>query len=143
MPPCVVFDYTPNLRAIENGLDTGLNLINKASPCKSCKRAHPSSLPNPACLSRAAGYINSAMSLVEIEAELDQLGPDELRRLALKSWMTFVEKERGQSGVNECDESDPRLLASLDEAIAKADAAPGQGHSEREVRARLNEWTTG
>jgi hypothetical protein len=83
------------------------------------------------------------MSLAEIEAQLDQLGPDELRRLALKSWMTFVEKERSQSGVNECDEGDPHLLAALDEAIAKADATPGQGHSGGEVRARLNEWTTG
>ena len=82
------------------------------------------------------------MSLVEIEAELDQLDPDELRHLALKSWMTFVEKERRQDGVNECDEGDPRLLAALDEAIAKADATPGQGHSGSEVRARLNEWTS-
>ena len=87
-------------------------------------------------------YIKTAMSLVEIEAELDRLGPDELRHLALKSWMTFVEKERCQDGVNECDEDDPRLLAALDEAIAKADATPGQGHSGRDVRARLNEWTT-
>jgi hypothetical protein len=83
------------------------------------------------------------MSLVEIEAELDQLGPEELRHLALKSWMTFVEKERHQDGVNECDEDDPRLLAALDEAIAQADAAPGQAHSGRDLRARLNEWTTG
>jgi len=88
-------------------------------------------------------YLNPAMSLAEIEAELDHLGPEELRRLALKSWMTFVEKERGQAGANECDEGDPRLLAALDEAIAKADATPGLGHSGREVRARLNEWTTG
>jgi|GEM_PF-1474068 len=83
------------------------------------------------------------MSLVEIEAELDRLSPDELRHLALKSWMTFVQKERRQPGVNECDEGDPRLLTGLDGAIAQADATPGQGHSGREVRARLNEWTTG
>jgi len=83
------------------------------------------------------------MSLAEIEAELDRLGPEELRHLALKSWMTFVEKERRQDGVNECDEGDPRLLAALDEAIAEADATPGQGHSGREARARLNEWITG
>lgn len=82
------------------------------------------------------------MSLAEIEAELDHLGPDELRHLALKSWMTFVAKEQRQAGVNECEESDPRLLAALDEAIAKADATPGQGHSGRDVRARLSEWTT-
>jgi hypothetical protein len=83
------------------------------------------------------------MSLVEIEAELERLGPDELRQLALKSWRTFVEKEGRQEGVNECDEDDPRLLVALDEAIAQADATPGQGNSGRDVRARLNEWTTG
>jgi hypothetical protein len=82
------------------------------------------------------------MSLAEIEAELDRLDPNELRQLALKSWKAFVEKEQRQNGVNECDEDDPRLLASLDEAIAKADATPGQGHSGAEVRARLNEWST-
>lgn len=83
------------------------------------------------------------MSLAEIEAELDHLGPDELRHLALKSWMTFVEKEQCQDGVNACDEDDPRLLAALDEAIAKANATPGHGCSGREIRTRLNEWTTG
>jgi hypothetical protein len=57
--------------------------------------------------------------------------------------MTFVEKERRQDGVNECDEGDPRLLAALDEAIAEADATPRLGHSGGEARARLNEWTTG
>jgi hypothetical protein len=80
------------------------------------------------------------MSMAEIESELEKLTPDELRRLALKSWTTFVAKESG--GVNECDESDPQLLAALDEAIKKADATPGQGHSGRQVRVRLNEWTT-
>jgi hypothetical protein len=35
------------------------------------------------------------MSLAEIEAELDKMTPDELRHLALKSWTTFVEKEKG------------------------------------------------
>jgi hypothetical protein len=82
------------------------------------------------------------MSFAEIEAELDRLNPDELRRLALKSWTTFVQKEGRTAGANECDENDPRLLAALDEAIAKAEATPGQGHSARGVRARLNEWTT-
>jgi hypothetical protein len=79
------------------------------------------------------------MSFAEIEAELDKLGPDELRRLALKSWTAFVQKERGTDGANECDESDTRLLAALDEAIAAADATPGQGHSGLHVRARLSE----
>jgi hypothetical protein len=82
------------------------------------------------------------MSMAEIEAELDRLEPDDLRRLALKSWTTFVEKERHTKGVNECDEDDPRLLEALDDAIAKSDATPGQGHSVRDVRAHLNEWTT-
>jgi hypothetical protein len=82
------------------------------------------------------------MSLAEIEAELARLDPDELRDLALKSWKAFVEKERHQSGINECDEDDPRLLAALDEAIAKANATPGQGHSGADVRARLKEWST-
>jgi hypothetical protein len=54
-----------------------------------------------------------------------------------------MEKERRQSGINECDESDPRLLAALDEAIAKADATPGRGHTGHELLARLNEWNTG
>jgi hypothetical protein len=80
------------------------------------------------------------MSLAEIEAELYKLGPDDLRRLALKSWTAFVQKEGRTEGGNECDESDPRLLAALDEAIAGADATSGQGHSSSQVRARLNEW---
>jgi len=33
------------------------------------------------------------MSMAEIESELKNLSPEELRRLALKSWSTFVEKE--------------------------------------------------
>jgi hypothetical protein len=82
------------------------------------------------------------MSFAEIEAELDQLGPDELRRLALKSWTTFVRKEGCTVGANECDESDPQLLAALDEAISKADATPGQGQSGRDVRVRLDKWTS-
>ena len=80
------------------------------------------------------------MSFTEIEAELDKLGPDELRRLALKSWTAFVQKEGRAHGANECEESDPRLLAELDEAIAQADATRGQGHSGQQVRARLDEW---
>ena len=82
------------------------------------------------------------MSFAEIESELDHLSPEELRRLALKSWRTFVAKEAGADGVNECDEGHPGLLAALDEALAHADVTPGQGHSGRQVRARLNEWTS-
>ncbi len=80
------------------------------------------------------------MSLAEIEAELENLGPDDLRTLALKSWTAFVQKEGGTARVNECSEDDPRLLAALDEAIAKADSAPRGGHSADAVRAHLNEW---
>ena len=82
------------------------------------------------------------MSIAEIEAELDNLGPDDLRRLALKSWRAFVKKDGGTEGTNECDESAPHLLTALDEAIARADATPGQGLSGNQVRARLDKWTS-
>ena len=82
------------------------------------------------------------MSFAEIEAELEKLSSDELRRLALKSWTVFVEKEGGSEAANECSEHDPRLLAALDEAITQADATPGEGHSGLDVRARLSEWTS-
>ena len=82
------------------------------------------------------------MSFAEIEAELEKLSSDELRRLALKSWTVFVEKEGGSEAANECSEDDPRLLAALDEAIAQADATPGEGHLAFQVRARLSEWTS-
>ncbi|MCX6969391.1 MAG: hypothetical protein NTV93_04450 [Verrucomicrobia bacterium] len=78
------------------------------------------------------------MSYAEIEAQLDQMPPEELRRIALKSWTTFQAKESG--GVNECDEFDPQLLSALDEAIRSADATPDQGHSARQARTRLQEW---
>ncbi len=80
------------------------------------------------------------MSLAQIEAELDKLTSDELRRLALQSWTAFVKKEGGIT--HECVEEDPQLLAALDEATAAADATPGQGHSADEVRSRLRQWTS-
>jgi hypothetical protein len=79
------------------------------------------------------------MSYAEIEAELDHLAPDELRQLALKSRLAFLAKEGRVSGANACHEDDPLLLAALDEALAKADATPGQGHTGQELRARLQE----
>jgi hypothetical protein len=82
------------------------------------------------------------MSLAEIEAELNRLSPEELRRVALKSWTTFVEKEGRSPGINECEEHNPYLLSALDEALAKADATPEQGLSAKDVRARLSEWTS-
>lgn len=81
------------------------------------------------------------MSLAEIESELERLSPEELRRLALKTWSTFVEKEGRPGGANECDEEDPHLLAALDEAVEKADATPGRGQPAEELRARIAEWT--
>ena len=80
------------------------------------------------------------MSLAEIEAELDRLSPEELRRLALKSWTAFVTKEARAGGLNECNESNPELLTALDEALAQADTTPGRGHSGSQLRAHLNEW---
>ena len=80
------------------------------------------------------------MSFAEIEAELDHLSPEELRRLALKSWTTFVAKEGGADLANECDENHPELLTALDDALTRADATPGQGHSAKQVNARLSEW---
>ena len=82
------------------------------------------------------------MSLAEIEAELAHLSCDELRRLALKSWAALAAKERCTGRLDECSEDDPRLLAALDQAIAQADASPGQGHSGSEVLTRLSEWTS-
>jgi hypothetical protein len=82
------------------------------------------------------------MSFAEIEAELDRLTPDELRRLALKSWRAFVAKESDSDTADECSEDDLRLLESLDTAITQADATLGQGHSGEEVRVQLAKWTS-
>lgn len=82
------------------------------------------------------------MSLREIELELEQLPPEDLRRLALKSWSVFVAKEKSAGLVSVCDEDDPGLLAALDEAIAEADATPGAGLTGAHLRARLPGWTT-
>ena len=79
------------------------------------------------------------MSLAEIEAELTSLKPEELRALALKSWSVFVQKE-GRS--HECSEDDPQLLASLDEAIERANVSPAPGHTADAVRSRLRQWTS-
>ena len=81
------------------------------------------------------------MSLTGIEAELAKLGPEDLRKLALKSWSAFVRKEADGSKVNKCSEGDSRVLAARDEAIAKADLVPGGGHPADAIRARLDAWT--
>jgi len=82
------------------------------------------------------------MSIAEIEAELPQLTPDELHRLAMKSWTVFVEKQARRQAGTDCSENDPRLLAALDEAIEKAGVAPNRKYSADEVRARLSKWTS-
>ena len=82
------------------------------------------------------------MSIAEIEAELERLTPDELRRLALKSWSAFVAKEGLSDDANQCDEDDPDLLAALDEAVAQADSSARASLSGAEVRARIREWTS-
>ena len=82
------------------------------------------------------------MSLKEIEAELENLKPDELRHLALKSWTAFVEKEDRSQPAHECSEDDPALLAALDDAIAQADSAPSQGRSAAAVRQQIDRWTS-
>lgn len=80
-----------------------------------------------------------AMSIARIEAELEHLKPDELRRLALKSWAAYVAQE-GRAG-NEVDEDDPKLLAALDEAERRADTG-GAKLTGDEVKARIRTWTT-
>ena len=81
------------------------------------------------------------MSLTEIEGQLEHLTPAELRRLALRSWGAFVEKEEHTTGLKECDEDNPSLLSALDEAVASADSARG-GYTGAEIRERLGEWTS-
>lgn len=82
------------------------------------------------------------MSLREIEDELERLQPEELRRLALKSWSAFVARDNPSHPGRECDEEDPELLAALDEAITEADANPGKGLTGAELRSRLSGWTS-
>ena len=82
------------------------------------------------------------MSLTEIEAELEHLSTDELRRLAFRSWTVFMQRAGHADLAHDCDEEDPQLLAALDEAIAAAAANPQHKYSATEVRARLNQWTS-
>jgi len=95
-------------------------------------------------LSSTPGYVNflAEEESCGIEAELETLTPNELRRLALKSWRTFVEKECRNARANECSEADPELLAALDEATERSDAAANAGLSGDEVCARLSQWTS-
>ena len=49
---------------------------------------------------------------------------------------------KGRRADASCEEEDPQLLAALDEAVRRADATPGQGHSGDDLRARIAQWTT-
>lgn len=79
------------------------------------------------------------MSVQEIEAELDKLSLDELRRLTLKSWSAFIGKENS-GAVHECDEDNPALLSALDQSISEAEQNAGGGLSVQEARQRLDRW---
>jgi len=80
------------------------------------------------------------MSLAKIETELEKLSAQELRRLALKSWSAFVQKEGRGDSINECEEDDPELLAALDEAIVASKASSRRGYSASDLRKRLRGW---
>jgi len=64
----------------------------------------------------------------EILSAMDKLTPEELR----------IVKLGAESRLD--DDDDPALLAALQEAIADADAHPGEGKSIEEVRALIPEW---
>ena len=82
------------------------------------------------------------MSILQIEAELNRLSAEELRRLAVSSWTAFVEKEGLHPALNECEEDNRELLAALDTAVRHADQPGHPGLSGDDVRSRIREWTT-
>jgi hypothetical protein len=65
----------------------------------------------------------------EILSAMDKLTPEELRIVKLSA----------ESRLDN-DDDDPALLAALQEAVADADAHPGEGKSIEEVRALIPEW---
>lgn len=82
------------------------------------------------------------MSATEIEAELEQLSLEELRRIALRSWSVYLQREAAAPGSPCCDEDNAELLAALDDAILRADKSGSEGQSADSIRARLRAWTT-
>jgi hypothetical protein len=82
------------------------------------------------------------MGIAQIEAELKRMSAAELRHLAMSSWAAFVEKEGLEPEVNECDETDPELLAALDDAVRRANRPDKRAVTGDEVRSRVREWTT-
>ncbi len=67
----------------------------------------------------------------EIPTAMDKLSPEELRVLKL-----------GVDSRLEQDE-EPGLRAAIEEALAEADAHPGEGLSVEEVRALIPKWASG
>lgn len=82
------------------------------------------------------------MSIAQIEAEMERLSPEELRRLALRSWTAYLGRERAEPNVNQCDEDSPELLAALDDAVRRSDDSENPSFNSKEVRSRLDRWTT-
>ena len=78
------------------------------------------------------------MSLTEIEAQLENMTPEELRRLALRSWSIFLKREGHSDVFNECDEDDPLVLSALDRAVEHADSFPSSGCTGDEARERIS-----
>jgi hypothetical protein len=66
----------------------------------------------------------------EILTAMDKLTPDELRVLKIG-----VESRLD-------DDDDPALVTALQQAIAHADAHPGEGKSSEEVRALIPKWVS-
>lgn len=71
------------------------------------------------------------MSVQEILIAMDKLSPEELRVLKLGAELRLVEQE-----------DDPKLRAAIEEALAEADAHPGEGLSINEVRALIPRWVS-
>lgn len=80
--------------------------------------------------------------MAQIEAELKHLSADELRRLALKSWSAFVQKE-GYSSREECSENDARSLAALNDAARTGKTNVSEFIAVRDHSAFLNSYGPG
>ena len=72
-------------------------------------------------------YVMSTVQ--EILAAMDKLTPEDLRIVKV-----------GLDSRLDDEDDDPTLPASLQEAIAHADAHPGEGKSIEEVRALIPQW---
>ena len=73
-----------------------------------------------------------------MEAKMEQLSLEELRELAAKSAEAVRRREELPALI---DDDDPDLMAALEEAIADADANPGNGIGVQEARQLVSKWT--